>query len=381
LDPSDPVAFREQEILVLPMEDYRDRLTTYYAARQATWRPHARQLVAELLAKPLPDAPVTIPGTWGIPAPFAPTPGQILYPWVEAMPASMYSTWWAASAQGGEPDTPVDEHWLAGRAGQIVYFHGFDNVYHWGLMDLVLLMAHGGRYALPDANVCNEFYDLDGEKFSTSRNHLIWSVDLLVKVPRDLVRFYLALTAPEFQRSDFSRERLERVTSQRLVAPWNALADALDRAVEGALVRAPGGAGGTAARSVTLPTTPDGRARAGTMLARMRAGYELETFSLTRTAEAIANQLDRLRRQAQRLHPTSQPAGGDQDGLGDLLLQVRTLLSLAAPILIDVAEQAFTAGLDLSLADPVGPAAATVQTFRLPRLPNLTEPDVDAGRA
>ncbi|MET1073804.1 MAG: class I tRNA ligase family protein, partial [Umezawaea sp.] len=94
VDPTDVVVYREQTILVLPMEDYRERLTAYYASRTPRWRPHAKQLIGELLARPLPEIPVTFPSTWGIAAPFPETAGQILYPWIEAMPASIYATWW-----------------------------------------------------------------------------------------------------------------------------------------------------------------------------------------------------------------------------------------------------------------------------------------------
>ena len=179
IDPAEPVSHREHTVLVLPMEEYRERLSEYFTAREDRWRPHSMQLIRELLAGPLPEIPVTMPGDWGIAAPFAETPGQILYPWIEAMPASMYSTWWAAGQQGDPQPEAFDELWLAEHGAEVVYFHGFDNTYHWGLMDLVLLMAHGERYVLPESNVCNEFYDLDGAKFSTSRNHLIRGADLL----------------------------------------------------------------------------------------------------------------------------------------------------------------------------------------------------------
>jgi methionyl-tRNA synthetase len=347
VDPEEPVSYREHSVLVLPLEEYRGRLTMYYAAHEAGWRPHARQLIRELLARPLPDAPVTMPGTWGIPAPFDETPGQILYPWVEAMPASMYSTWWSAERLGEPPTESTDEHWLADRGAEVVYFHGYDNVYHWGLMDLVLLMAHGDRYTLPTGNVCNEFYDLDGDKFSTSRNHLIWSVDLLEQVPRDLVRFYLALTAPEYQRTNFSREDLERATTRHLVEPWNALADALSLAQLGA---DPAG---------RLPTTAAGRRRAAVMVERFRACYALPTFSMTRAAETVVAHLGRLRRAAEHVD-------GRPEALGDLLLETRALLSGAAPILVDVTGAAKAAGVDVNLhAAPV----REIASFPLRRLP------------
>ncbi|HEY1574691.1 MAG TPA: class I tRNA ligase family protein [Pseudonocardiaceae bacterium] len=348
LDPADPVSYRDTQILVLPMEDYRDRLTTYYAAQLGRWRPHAMQLIHELLARRLPDIPITMPGTWGIPAPFAETPGQVLYPWIEAMPAVMYSTWWSAGRLG-ESGAEVDEHWRAEHDAEVVYFHGFDNVYHWGLMDLVLLMAHGDRYVMPAANVCNEFYNLGDDKFSTSRNHLVRTGELLADVPRDLARFYLALTAPEHQRTTYTGDGLRRVVTERLVTPWNRLADAVARAGTG--------------QPAELPTTAAGTCRSTAMLDRFHGCYALPGYSMSRATETVLTHLDRLCALAddQRVAP------------GDLLLEVRTLLAGAAPILIDTAERAAEAKVDLSLTDD-GPA--TVATFALPRLPGA---DVTGG--
>lgn len=341
LDPADPVSYRDTQILVLPMEDYRDRLTTYYAAQLGRWRPHAMQLVHELLARRLPDIPVTIPGDWGIPAPFAETPGQVLYPWIEAMPAVMYSTWWSAG-QFGEPAAEVDEYWRAEHDAEIVYFHGFDNVYHWGLMDLTLLMAHGDRYVTPAANVCNEFYNLGDDKFSTSRGHLVRTGELLAEVPRDLARFYLALTAPELQRTTYTTDALRRVVTERLVTPWNRLADAVARVC--------------ADQPAELPTSATGVGRSTAMLDRFHGCYALPGCSMSRATETVLTQLDRL----------CALADDDRVAPGDLLLEVRTLVAGAAPILIDTAERAAEAKVDLSLADD---APATVASFALPRLP------------
>ncbi|HEU5268470.1 MAG TPA: class I tRNA ligase family protein [Jatrophihabitans sp.] len=314
LDPTDEVVYRQERVLVLPMEEYRQQLTDYFHARTGLWRAHPMQLIRELLARPLPDIPITIPGDWGLAAPFAPTAGQIVYPWAEAMPASMYSTW-HANGGGRGPIGELDGYWRADRGAEVVYFHGFDNTYHWGLMDLTLLMAHGDRYALPAANVCNEFYELEGSKFSTSRNHLMRGGELLAELPRDLIRFYLAMTAPEQRRTNFTMAGLHELTRRRLVEPWNALADRVDRLLE-------------SAGSASLPTTATGRGRAKEMLQRLAQCYQLPTFSMTRAAQTIAGELIRLGCS----DTTSMP--------GDQLLAARALLAGAAPILVDLAEQA-----------------------------------------
>jgi len=357
LDRDEPVAHRECTILVLPTEEYRDRIEEHFAEVSTRWRPHAAQLVREILARPLPDIPVTVPGEWGIAAPFEETPGQILYPWVEAMPASMYATWWAA-AQAGDERSELDEHWRAENDAELVYFHGFDNVYHWGLMDLVMLLAHGERYTTPASNVCNEFYELDHAKFSTSRQHLINSTELLQDAPRDLARFFLALTAPEYQRTNFDRENFRILIDERLTVPWNRLAETLEK-----LTAAVGG--------VELAVSPEGRRRAQAVADRFTVAYSLPTFSPALAAETVVQQLARLLDAAEQAQARQLP-----EELGDLLAQLSAVLTGAAPILIDVAQQLRDQGVVLN---PSAPAAETIATFALPRL-GRRMPSGPAGR-
>jgi methionyl-tRNA synthetase len=352
LDPDEPVVQREVPILVLPAERYRSRLVAYYREREDLWRPNARRLITRLLAGPLPDIPVTVPGEWGIPAPFAETPGQILYPWIEAMPASIYATWWALNRT--QPQTgPVDRWWRADSGTRLVYFHGFDNVFHWGFVDLVMLLAHGERYTVPTANVCNEFYELDGAKFSTSRGHLIRVGELLERAPRDIVRFHLALTAPERARTNFTEADLAR-TAAVLESRWTALADAV--------------AGLVGPRTAAEPVTGDGRKRATTLAEGFRDCYELADYSPARAARLVLESLDRLVASADEVRAGREP-------LGDLLVETQALLAGAAPLLIDVAAAVREQGVDLSLTDPaetgaaVGAAAmAEVRPLRVPGL-------------
>ncbi|MDX3534129.1 class I tRNA ligase family protein [Streptomyces sp. MB09-01] len=348
VDPDAVVTHREAQILVLPMEEYRDRLADYYVRHRDVLRPHTAQLVREALERPLPDFPITYPTGWGIPAPFVETPGQVLNAWAEGMAASMYCTWYAAE-QLGEHTDRYDEHWLSEHGIDLVYFLGFDNVYFWGMTHLALLMAHGDRYVEPHAIVSNEFYELENQKFSTSKGHVVWAADLVAEVPRDLVRFYLALTAPEHSRTNFSREALDTLASSRLVEPWNRLAGRLEEL----LAAVPADA--------LLPVSRTGADHAGIVVERFRSHYELDSFSLHRAADLVVVHLDRLLKQADRV------AADVPTDLGDLVLAVRTLTACAAPLLVDLAARAERAGADLTL--PAGPfAAAPVAPLRLPLL-------------
>lgn len=350
IDPGDPVTFRDCEILVFPVEEYRQQLIAHYAARETTMRPHPVALLRELLSRPLPDYPVTYPVERGLPAPFPETPGQTINAWLEGMPQSMYYTAFAQRQLGLDPPSD-DDAWRAEHGNRLVVFMGFDPLWVWGVVHVAELMAHEGKYILPDNLVCNEFCDLDNEKFSSSKGHVVWARDLVAEVPRDVVRFYLNLTAPEHARTNFSRDGLDKVGAQRLVDPWNDLATALAK-----LTAEEGGSG-------PLPVSAQAPRYAAAMMARFRQCYELETYSLTRAAELVGQNVARLRTHAQRLL-----AGEGSAGLGDLFLQVRALICCAAPILVDLADEAAKAG-DFELH--VTPAAfeqSHTTAFAVPRL-------------
>ncbi|MGH3221774.1 MAG: class I tRNA ligase family protein, partial [Streptosporangiaceae bacterium] len=52
----------------------------------------------------------------------------------------------------------------------------------------------------------NELYLLDGQKFSTSRNHALWADEFLADEDRELVRLYLSWDRPDRYESNFTRE-------------------------------------------------------------------------------------------------------------------------------------------------------------------------------
>jgi methionyl-tRNA synthetase len=357
VDPTDELTYREATIMVFPLEEYREQLTAYHEKWAPYWRPHLTQMVREILARPLQEIPITFPLSWGIPAPFPETPGQVLNAWLELMPAGMFTTSYAAAQLGQE--TAPGELWQVENKLRMVHFLGFDNAYFFCIPHIALVMAHGGRYILPEWIINNEFYELESEKFSTSKGHVVSVPDMLEQVPRDLVRLYLALTAPEHTRTTFSRAGLDKVTT-RLVGSWNRLA--------GILGKAHANAGGTAA--AWLPVSNAARARTGAMLARFDLFYEMPTYSLSRAADTILVHIDRLARQAAALDGSDINVDGEE--WGDLYQEVKALIAAASPILIDLAEAAREAdGFDGELS-----AAA----FDTPAVTPFTPPPLAGGR-
>jgi methionyl-tRNA synthetase len=333
--PDDPVELREAAVLVLPMEEYRDELRQHFASHASAMRPHMVQAIGEILSRPLLDYPVTYPISWGIPAPFPEVAGQVINPNAEPMAWSIHCT--ALSAEHrGTTSASEDELWLAGAGTKVVYFLGFDNTYPFAVAGMAMLLAHGGRYLLPDQFITNEFYELDNAKFSTSRGHVVWGRDLVAEMPRDLIRFHLATTSPEHQRTDFSHAALARVTESRLVQPWNRVAANVDQWV---------GRG-------ALPVSERSRIAATRIVERFAASYELAGFSLNRAAETLTEQLLRLDGWAMR----------SGEG-GDFCHEVDVVLRCAAPILIDLAEQALP-----DTAIPTCEGTTAITPVHLPRL-------------
>lgn len=334
LDPDEPIELRPIEILVFSPEEYRAELVDYFARRAATMRPHMAQLIEEMLARPLPDYPITQPSEWGIPAPFPEVPGQVIYPHMEGMPWSMFTTALAAENRGAVLSTD-DELWLADSGTTVVYFAGLDATYPFAVVGTAMLLALGG-YVLAEQFVTNDFYELANDKFSTSRNHVVSGRELAAEVPRDLIRFHLASTSPEFQRSDFTRESLVRVTESRLVRPWNRLAAKVGEWTG----RGP------------LPVSERSRAAAARMLDRFASAYDIRRFSLTAAAFTLSEQLGRLARWD----------AGPADA-GDFCYEVDILLRCAAPILVDLAAAALP---DVTV--PARPDATEITPRALPPL-------------
>ncbi|MFF6984329.1 class I tRNA ligase family protein [Streptomyces sp. NPDC008343] len=356
LDPAAPVSVLKTQVLVLPMEQYRKRLTSFYQTRESWLRPRTLKFLREALARPLPDFPVTYPVAHGLPSPFPGTEGQRLNAWVEGIPAAMFCTDHAAQ-RVTDPRVAGKELWDPGHDPEIIYFIGSDIVYFWGLTHLALLMAHDGRYALPDYIVSNEFYELEDDKFSTTRGHVVYIDEVLGLVSRDALRFHLALTGPENQRTNFSRDGLVKVTSDRLVRPWNRLATAL--------------AAARAGTSTALPVSAAARRRARAVRERFLDAYEIQSYSPSAAADLVAAQLDRLGRAAARLSELTGPA--QAEALGALLLEVRVLIAGASPILIDLAEEARRTGAWDGTLDEAPTEAGEITAFPVPFLTDAGE--------
>src|SRR5439155_10934949 len=100
-----------------------------------------------------------------------------------------------------------------------VQFFGFDNGYFHAVLNPAVFAAYDPAIPMPRAFIVNEFYRLDGLKFSTSRRHAIWAKDALAEVGSDILRYHVLSDRPNGRQTSFTGADL--AGSRRLLDRWN----------------------------------------------------------------------------------------------------------------------------------------------------------------
>jgi methionyl-tRNA synthetase len=193
-----------------PLSPYKEQLQQYFDT--ATMSSNVRALGEQMIKSGLPDIAITHPASWGIPAPGV--SGQRIYVWFE-MAAGLLAATQALSESKNEPGG-WERFWKSADV-EIVKFLGFDNTFFYSLLFSAIFLAWDREIYLPQALLANEFYRLDGLKFSTSRNHAIWGKELLRDQNVDLVRFYLAYSGPETEQTSFTLSEYEQTVRRELL--------------------------------------------------------------------------------------------------------------------------------------------------------------------
>lgn len=151
---------------------------------------------------------------WGVKVPLENAEGKVLYVWLDA-PIGYISATKEWAAQNGKD---WKKYWLKSEAGnrKLVHFIGKDNIVFHAIIFPILLKDHGD-FILPDNVPAYEFLNLEGDKFSTSRNWAVWLHEYLASYPskKDELKYVLSSIAPESKDSEFTwKEFQTRVNSE-----------------------------------------------------------------------------------------------------------------------------------------------------------------------
>jgi methionyl-tRNA synthetase len=161
---------------------------------------------------------------WGVKVPLPNSDGKVLYVWLDAPIGYISATkQWAL-----DQNKNWEDYWKGDR--KLVHFIGKDNIVFHAVIFPILLKDHGD-FILPDNVPASEFLNLEGDKFSTSRNWAVWLHEYLQAYPgkEDELKYVLTSIAPETKDSEFTwKEYQTRINSE--------LADILGNFVNRALV-------------------------------------------------------------------------------------------------------------------------------------------------
>ncbi len=226
--------FVETEQFFLDLPAFADALGTWLQSKSGQWRPNVLKFSLNLLGDLQPRA-ITRDLDWGVPIPldgWRDLPDKRIYVWFDAVIGYLSaSIEWAR--RSGDPDA-WRAFWQAPDA-EGYYFMGKDNiVFHAEIWPAMLLGYDGqgsrggtpgalGALNLPSEVVSSEFLTMEGRKFSSSRQVVIYVRDFLARYDVDALRYYVAVAGPENQDTDFTWSEFVRRNNDELVANWGNL--------------------------------------------------------------------------------------------------------------------------------------------------------------
>ncbi len=208
---------RPTEHFFLKLSKLNERLLEWVKPK-TYWRPNVYNFTMNMLQEGLKDRPITRDIEWGVPIPLPGYDSKRIYVWFDAVTGYLSaSIEWAKLR--GEPDK-WREWWQ--QPCRSYYFIGKDNIPFHAIIWPAMLMGYGGLN-LPYDVPANEYLNLEGGKFSTSRGWAAWLPDMLAQYDPDPIRYMLTINMPETRDTDFSMAEFIRRNNDELVATYGNL--------------------------------------------------------------------------------------------------------------------------------------------------------------
>jgi methionyl-tRNA synthetase len=284
-----------------------------------------KELAGRLFSRERLDVAITHPSQWGVsPAPSS-VEGQVIWVWLDLAFNFLHSIEELGNRRGTgwRADAPQAD-W------KIVHFLGSDgSFFHPIFFPALYRLAYPDWAPDIDYNI-NEFYELDGSKFSTSRRHAIWGKDILSPQSVDAVRCYLALTRPEGRRTNFELSAYEAFVQEALIDGWqrwlNDLGDRIETQYGGIAPDA----------GIWTPEHTAFLARLGTRLSALTGSLGQNGFSLNRAAETLHGIVEDVTSFARLERPLAEIDGCKDESRTAIALELaaaQLLATCSAPVM------------------------------------------------
>jgi methionyl-tRNA synthetase len=226
--------FVETEHFMLDLPAFTETLGSYLQGKQGEWRQNVLKFSLNLLDELQPRS-ITRDLDWGVPIPldgWRDQPNKKIYVWFDAVIGYLSaSIEWAK--RSGDPE--AWRAWWQNDAAEAFYFMGKDNIVFHSVIWPAMLFGYSGKgdkggtagslgaLNVPTEVVSSEFLTMEGRKFSSSRQVVIYVRDFLARYDVDALRYYVAVAGPENQDTDFTWAEFVRRNNDELVAAWGNL--------------------------------------------------------------------------------------------------------------------------------------------------------------
>ena len=277
----------------LRLEALRPALVAFRS--RAVMSPQMQSRIDGVLADPLPEVGITHIADYGIPVGVPGFEQQRINSYFEH--AGRLLTAVQQLADTASNSGQAWRTWLERHRVELIPIFGFDNYYMRGILFPALLHAYCGSLIEPAVLVMNQFYLLDGKKFSTSRQHAVWADEFARENSSDAIRFHLSMTRPEASDGNFSHQEFRHTVASILggqLEGWLAsVQERLTVDFDGAVPE--GGPWSTEAYLFYGDLLE--------MCSRVRRAYEPRTFSTVRACAELNHFIDVARRFSRTTSP------------------------------------------------------------------------------
>jgi len=215
----------------LQFDKFQDFLENYIEGKSSTWKDNVLQQTRSWLKAGLTERAITRDLEWGVHIDGIKgindqkVKGKALYVWFDAVLGYISATKDYFKKFNTNEDTEEWRKWWQNDETSYFAFIGKDNIVFHTL--IFPAMLHGRKddenpYVLPENVPAHEFLNLEGQKFSKSRN---WSIDLKDFVNDfpdgsyiDAMRYTLAMNFPETKDADFTWKDYQSRSNNELAA-------------------------------------------------------------------------------------------------------------------------------------------------------------------
>ena len=216
---------KETKHWCLPLDQYEGWLKEWIVeGHKDDWKPNVYGQCKSWIDQGLLPRAITRDLEWGIKVPLKEAEDKVLYVWFEAPIGYISATkHFFEENEGAFGGKNWENFWKKQPNSEddpvLIHFLGKDNIVFHGIIFPVMLHAHGD-YVVPSNVAGQEFLNLEGDKFSTSRNYAVWLHDYLndFEGKNDELKYALASCMPETKDNNFTWKGYQEKVNNELVA-------------------------------------------------------------------------------------------------------------------------------------------------------------------